>query len=269
MLAERAISATVIFILCLALVLAGGWIYTIGIAGILAIATWEFASMFQKGGYAPARTIITAGTFLYGATCQFNNSLLTLSAFSLLMAVIIVYHIIVYKKHQKTAAIDLSISLAGIVFIAFMGSFLIRLRFLPDGLFWVILCIPPAGISDIGAFFIGNAFGRHKIVPQLSPNKSVEGYLGGVFTSIICGYGIGLLLNLYNPIFTGLKGLIIGAIVGLVCPLGDFAKSMYKRQFSLKNTGSLIPGHGGALDRIDTWLWAGITSYFLILYFFL
>jgi phosphatidate cytidylyltransferase len=269
MLAERTASAVVIFALCLGLVLSGGWIYAIGLAGILSIAAWEFATIAQKGGYAPAKIIFTACTFLYALSCQFDNFRVSLSVFSLSVLVNIIYHIVTYKDHRQTAALDLSISLAGMAFIAFMGGFLVRLRYLPDGLFWVILCILPAGISDVGAYFIGNAFGKHKIIPQLSPNKSWEGYFGGVFTAIVIGYGAGVVLSLYNPLFTGIKGLLIGLIAGMVCPLGDFAKSIYKRQFGLKNTGSLIPGHGGVLDRIDTWLWAGITSYFLITYFFM
>jgi phosphatidate cytidylyltransferase len=159
--------------------------------------------------------------------------------------------------------------LAGVAFIAYIGLFLIKLRFLPDGLFWIIQCILPAGISDVGAFFIGSALGNHKIAPDISPKKSVEGYFGGVLTSALIGFLIGVLFGVFNVNFSGLRGLQIGLVVGIICPLGDFTKSIFKRQFGLKNTGSLIPGHGGVLDRIDTWLIAGVTSYFLILLFFI
>ncbi len=267
MLVKRTISATVLIIICLILVFSGGWIFAIGLAGILSIAAWEFATMFEKGEYAPAKIVMIAGTFLTAVAAKFNDPLLDQAVFSVFILSIIFYHILVYGKHSKTAAFDLAISLAEAAFIAYLGSFLIRIRFLPDGLFWIIISILPAGISDIGAFFIGIGLGKHKIAPDLSPNKTWEGYLGGVFTAVVTGYGAGLALHHFNPAFSGWMGLEIGLITGIFCPLGDLAKSIFKRQFGLKNTGKLIPGHGGVMDRIDTWLWAGIISYFLIQYF--
>ena len=269
MLAKRTGSAIVIILICCVLLFAGGWIYTLGIALVFAAATWEFARLFEKGNFAPAKVLISLGTFLITATGSVDNPLLTQGAIALVVLSIIGYHTITYKNHQDTAAFDLAVSLAGIMFIAFIGLFLVKLRFLPNGLFWVIQCIAPAGISDIGAFLIGSTFGHHKIAPDLSPKKTIEGYLGGVFTAMVFGYGLGTGLAAFNPQFNGMRGLLIGLVVGAICPLGDFAKSIFKRQFNLKNTGNLIPGHGGILDRIDTWLIAGITSYFLVQIFFL
>lgn len=269
MLAKRVISAVIIFIICLILLFSGGWVFTTGIAVILAIAAWEFAGIFEKGGYAPAKILLTVGTFCIALTGKVHPPRITESAFSLILFALIVYHVITYPKHPDTAAIDLAIGLAGLLFIAYLGIFIIRLRFLPDGMFWVIQCIAPAGISDIGAFFIGSALGRHKIARELSPNKTIEGFLGGVLTSAIFGYGFGALLSAFSANFSGSRGLLIGLIVGFICPLGDFAKSIFKRQFGLKNTGTLIPGHGGVLDRIDTWLVAGLSGYYLAVTFFL
>ena len=269
MLAKRTGSAVIITLISLVLLFAGGWVYTIGLSVVFAIAAWEFAGIFEKGGYAPAKISLTLGTFLIAMTGRGDNMLVTQGILALVTLGIIFYHVVTYKNHQDTAAFDLAISLAGIIFIAIIGIFLVKLRFLPDGLFWVIQCIAPAGISDVGAFFIGSVFGRHKIAPELSPKKTIEGYIGGVFTSMLIGYGAGLALAAFNPQFDGTQGLLIGLVVGIICPLGDFAKSIFKRQFGLKNTGNLIPGHGGILDRIDTWLIAGITSYFLVMAFFL
>jgi phosphatidate cytidylyltransferase len=149
------------------------------------------------------------------------------------------------------------------------GSYLVKLRFLPDGLYWLILVVAPAGISDVGAYFAGRLFGRHKLAPMLSPNKTVEGYLGGLLTSTITGYIAGALSGIHNPAFSGSQGLLVGLIIGIICPLGDLGKSVFKRQFNLKHTSNLIPGHGGVLDRVDTWLWAGVVGYYLVFFFFL
>ncbi len=269
MLGKRIVSGLIIIMLALALIVLGGWVFTLGVAAILAMAVWEFACLFETGGYAPAKIILTAGTFVTALCSQFSDHLYAQAAFGLFIQAIAFYHVLAYSQHQQTAGIDLAVSLAGAAFIAFTGQYLIQLRFLPEGLFWLLQCILPAGIGDVGAFFIGSTLGRHKIAPDLSPKKSWEGYFGGVFTSMLLGYGIGLWLSSYSASFSGSRGIWIGLIVGIISPLGDFTKSIFKRQFGLKNTGNLIPGHGGVLDRIDTWLIAGVVSYFMIRFFFI
>jgi phosphatidate cytidylyltransferase len=82
------------------------------------------------------------------------------------------------------------------------------------------------------------------------------------------GYAVGAVAHLSVAHISGMTGLIVGSIVGIFCPLGDLGKSLLKRQFNLKSTSDLIPGHGGVLDRIDTWLWAGVISFYLIRAFF-
>ncbi len=268
MLAERFFSGVVIILVSVVFILVGGWVFALGISALLAVAAWEYASLFLKSGYTPARWTLTIGTFLTSLCASTQNQTLLELAFGLLITAIVACHVITYSKHQSTAGFDLSASLAGVVFITFIGSFLIRLRFRDLGMLWIAQCIIPAGIADVGALLLGSTLGRHKIAPELSPNKTVEGYFGGVFTSVLIGYGLGLYFNGFSPVFSGWNGLLIGLAVGLISPLGDFAKSIFKRQFGLKNTGNLIPGHGGVLDRIDTWLWAGLTGYFIIAFFF-
>lgn len=264
MLVKRTLSGIVIIAIGLALIFAGGWVYAVGLGVILAIAAWEYARLFETGGYAPAKWILTLGTFAIALSGKLLNSLYSEAAFGLVILAILLNAVISYGKHQGSAAFDLSINLGGLVFISYLGIYLAKMRFLPDGMFWLFQCLLPAGLSDVGAFAIGMLFGKHKIAPKLSPNKSIEGYLGGLLTSMLVGFGTGLTLNRYNPTFNGIQGLWLGLIIGAICPLGDFAKSIIKRQFGAKNTGTLIPGHGGVLDRIDTWLIAGIVSYLMI-----
>jgi phosphatidate cytidylyltransferase len=269
MLAKRAASAAAIIIFGLLLVFAGGWVYTIGVAIILIGAASEYTAMFRKGGYFPADYVIIAGTFITALASQDKNPEYFLLAISLFILVVIAWHILTYTKHQQTAGIDLAASLSTIVFIVFLGSYIIRLRFLPDGFYWLLMAIGAAGLSDIGAYLIGSAIGSHKMAPALSPGKTIEGYLGGVLTASVTGYAIGAIAAMTVPHISGFSGLIVGLAVGVFCPLGDLGKSLLKRQFNLKHTSDLIPGHGGILDRVDTWLWAGVISFYLIRAFFL
>jgi phosphatidate cytidylyltransferase len=269
MLAKRAASAVVIIFFGLLLAYAGGWLFIIGASIILSLAVWEYVSMFRRGGYSPALYMVIAGTVIMAFASRFENPEYLMLAVSISILAVIGWHIFTYSSHAQTSGVDLAASLSALIFLAFLGSYVIRLRFLPDGFYWVLIAIAPAGISDIGAFLIGSTIGRHKLAPALSPGKTTEGYLGGVLTAAITGYAVGAISNLSAAHINGMTGLMIGLAVGIFCPLGDLGKSLLKRQFNIKNTSDLIPGHGGVLDRIDTWLWAGVISFYLISAFFL
>lgn len=269
MLAKRAASAVVMLISAFALVFLGGWIFTLGVSLILAVAAWEYGRMFVKGGYYPSLPFMVISNFLLAISSNFQSVDYFLAVFTFSTLIAIAYQVFQYPRHPETSAVDLAAMLSGLVFIGFLGSYLLRLRILPNGLYWLILAVVPAGIADIGAFIAGSLFGSRKLAPELSPNKTIEGYLGGLITSAVIGYAAGAISGLYNPAFTGSMGLLLGIVTGIFCPLGDLGKSLFKRQFNLKNTSNLIPGHGGVLDRVDTWLWAGIIGYYLINLFFI
>jgi phosphatidate cytidylyltransferase len=265
MLVKRTISAVVIIIFCALMVWAGGWVFTVGLGLILASAAWEYAHMFTQGGYAPAKRPLMAAAFLIAVVAHLQDPYLALGAFGLAFMLISAFHVLTYPAHTRTAGLDLAISLGGLVFIAFPGIAIAGLRQLPDGMYWTLIVLAPAGISDIGAFLAGSAFGRIKISPQLSPKKTLEGYFGGILSAILTGWAMAALAAGSGASISAWHGALIGALVGVFCPLGDLAKSLFKRQFDLKDTGDLIPGHGGMLDRIDTALWAGMIGYHMII----
>ena len=269
MLAKRTISAVVIIIFCALMVWAGGWLFTVGLGFILATAAWEYADMFRRGGYSPAVRLLMTGTFIVTLSTHSPDPRFFTCVFGLAFMLISAYHVLAYPSHQRTAGIDLAISLGGLLFIAFPGSAIANLRLLPDGMYWTLIALAPAGLSDIGAFLVGSAIGRTKMTPLLSPKKTAEGYVSGVLIALLTGWGAGSLAAANTAGISAWHGILIGGLVGLICPLGDLAKSLFKRQFNLKDTGDLIPGHGGMLDRIDTALWAGMISYFLVIAFIL
>ena len=146
------------------------------------------------------------------------------------------------------------------------------LRNLGDGEWWILVVLPAVWLADSGAYFIGSKFGRSKMTPRLSPNKSWEGYFGGITFAVI---GTPLLVQWYyqlglNPDgeITIVRAAVIGILMGIVPTLGDLGESMIKRQMGKKDSGTLLPGHGGIFDRIDSWLWAAPFGYFAILWLF-
>ncbi|MCD6355754.1 MAG: phosphatidate cytidylyltransferase [Anaerolineaceae bacterium] len=269
MVVKRILSAVIIAIIGFFLIFSGGWIYSTGIALILASASWEFIHMFTFGDFHPNAWIPALGTFLIILFSSLNNSNTPSLFYVLIIFAILIRSLLIYQTHKKTAAIDLVIELASMVFITFLGSYLIKIRFLPNGLMWIMISILPACAGDIGAYVIGTLFGKHQLSPHLSPHKTIEGYISGFATALITGYGLGLILNTHLIGIPAVSSMIIGGVIGLFSPLGDLSKSIFKRQFNLENTSNLIPGHGGILDRIDSWLWAGPIAYYLIFFLFL
>jgi phosphatidate cytidylyltransferase len=125
-------------------------------------------------------------------------------------------------------------------------------------------------IADSGAYFVGRAWGRRKLAPTLSPGKTWEGYLAGIVTGGLLTW---LLATLWPKVagvqttLSGTHGLILGVVVAVVAPLGDLAVSMIKRSVDVKDSSSIIPGHGGALDRVDSVLWAAVIGYYYVIWF--
>lgn len=172
---------------------------------------------------------------------------------------------------QGSPVADWALTVTGGLYLGVCGSCLIGLRSLrPDGLWWTLIVVPAILLADSGAYCIGRAWGRHQLAPSLSPGKTWEGYIGGV---IIGSVMTALLASLWHrqagagTAISSTHGLILGLLISVFAPLGDLAISMIKRQMGAKDSGHIIPGHGGALDRVDSVLWAAVIGYYYIQWF--
>jgi phosphatidate cytidylyltransferase len=143
------------------------------------------------------------------------------------------------------------LAVLGAVYPGLLLSALVPLRQLPQGFWWVFLALTVTWANDTGAYFAGRGFGRHKLYPRISPSKTWEGALGGSLASVV-GACIVQQLCLHNLPLAG--AVLIGAGAAVLGPAGDLSESMLKRAFGAKDSGRLLPGHGGLLDRIDALL---------------
>lgn len=141
--------------------------------------------------------------------------------------------------------------LAGLV-IPYLLSALIRILAMKIGRYMILVPFVVAFASDAGAYFVGMRFGKHKLAPVVSPNKTIEGLLGGVVAAMVCMLLYGLVLHLLDFRVNFLLALLYGLVGSLAGVFGDLCFSAIKRQTGIKDYGNLIPGHGGVLDRFDS-----------------
>ncbi|MBI4411856.1 MAG: phosphatidate cytidylyltransferase [Deltaproteobacteria bacterium] len=152
----------------------------------------------------------------------------------------------------------------GIMYTSVLFSFWGKVRGLEEWRFWVFLWLSGTFFSDIGGYIFGHWLGRHKLAPNLSPGKTIEGLIGGVLFTVVAGFSVRFL---FFPSYPAGLLVTICVLMALVGPLGDLSESLIKRGFSVKDSGKLIPGHGGLLDRVDALLFTGPVVYYFAKYF--
>jgi phosphatidate cytidylyltransferase len=261
----RLIVASILVLLVMAFVILGGWPYAIFITIFLALAGWEYWRIFRISDYSPSLFLMIVGILsLVGMRYffQFQHLDIWLTAMILLSMTFAVFQ---QTQNVPKAGFNFAITASGILYVGWLGSYAISLRALPLGLIWTLLVIFSAAMSDTGGYLFGSLWGQHKIAPSLSPQKSWEGYFGGVLVAALSTWGAALVCARFFPTLNPLHGLILGAVLAILTPLGDFAESMLKRSFNIKDTSHILPGHGGILDRIDSSLWAIPIGFYIIL----
>ena len=166
-----------------------------------------------------------------------------------------------WKNNVGSILVNVSITMSGVMYVAWLFSFIFKILYFPgvDGRNFVYYYVLTAKANDIFAYIIGSTIGRHKLMPRISPKKTIEGALGGLAGSLVTGIVASGLLKLYFPVQ---HIIILGLVIGFFSQIGDLAESMLKRDAGVKDSGSLLPGMGGVLDLIDSLLFSAPIMYF-------
>jgi phosphatidate cytidylyltransferase len=251
---RRALSSAIMLPTVLLVVWQGGWWFFFALAAVLGMATWEYVRMLSRAGYQP--TLVFALGLVGIILADLVLDLDTLRpAVAILLLASMSWHIL--GSRSLTRVEDWLLSLGGALYIGWIGSYFYLVRALPRGAYRLFVALAITILSDMGGYFVGQAWGKHRLAPKISPGKTWEGLLGGIVAALVSG-----------PILSGLGGMgwghgaILGLLLSTLTPLGDLGVSMIKRQTGAKDTGNLIPGHGGVLDRIDSHLVAAFISYY-------
>lgn len=163
------------------------------------------------------------------------------------------------RKNNVDALIGIALTLFGILYVSWFLSFILKIRFLEDGQRWVAYLICVTKSTDIGAYLVGSAIGRHPLIPHVSPKKSVEGLIGGLALAAVVSVVWG---NFLPHTFSLPHLIVLGILLGIIGQIGDLSESLMKRFCGAKDSGKLLPGMGGALDLIDSVLFTAPIFYF-------
>lgn len=248
----RIISALIgVPVLLLLLLVAPEIVATVVYGVLLAIGSYEF--LYRTGLVRRVRMVV------YSAIAAFMLSIWSYygGITSFLMLGLIVYFMLLYSEvmmdHVKVSIEEVGLCVLGGFLIPYLLSALIRILVSSDGRYFILVPFTLAFLSDAGAYFVGIRFGKHKLAPVVSPNKTVEGVLGGLGFSLVGMLIYALVLKFALKFRVNFGAAVLYAILSsAVGTMGDLCFSVVKRQTGIKDYGNLIPGHGGFLDRFDS-----------------
>lgn len=274
----RIISAVAALILLAVIMFLGREALGVAVFLIALIGIHEFYGAMESGGYKPIKPVgyISCLSLLYLCFRDLINAggaafgFITFQGLSLTMFLVIVaVFCVMIFKFEKYKIADIAVSIMGIIYVVFLFSFVILVRNMGGrGDLYIWLVFAGAWAPDTCAYFTGVAFGRTKILPVVSPKKSLEGSIGGVLGCVAVMTALGAYLNtigIYRadgiPVY---HYIILGLLCGIISQIGDWSASAVKRQVGIKDYGSLMPGHGGVLDRFDSILFVAPVVYFYL-----
>ena len=260
----RLISGIVLVAIALLTILSGGYVllFTLACVSVIGMNELYRAMKVHEDKFTLLEIAGYAGAALYYLAAAMNFEKYGNMAIIGTLILIMFVYVFSYPKFHADQVMS---AYFGFVYVAVMLSFIMLTRNLPDGKFLVWLIFLCSWGCDTCAYCVGVLIGKHKMAPILSPKKSIEGAVGGVLGAALLGALYAWAISRYNPnsAHTPMIYAIICAVGALVSMVGDLAASAIKRQQNIKDYGTLIPGHGGILDRFDSVIFTAPIIYFL------
>lgn len=248
---QRIVTGAIAGAAFVALLVWGGYAYA-GLILLMALIGYrEFAKMIGMTAFPVTSLLGLLGTLgLVFPWSELNVSYEKLGGSVIWLALFGLLAVTVFTKNR--VPIDQAALLfLGIVYIGFGFHYMIMTRLPEHGLYWTLFIFVCIWMTDSGAYFVGSKLGKHPLWPAISPKKSVEGAVGGIVAAVVAA----VLFAVFAPDRVGvLHAVGLGVAIGIVGQLGDLMQSAYKRVKGIKDTGAILPGHGGILDRTDSWL---------------
>lgn len=266
---RRVLTATLGMVAVIAFSLVGGIGFLLVMNFVIGLGLFEFYRMMEAKGIKPYKTVgIAAGLgvswYVYFQGGVFSSLFITL----VLVGVMVLE---LFRRDGELAVFHISTTILGVFYVAWLGSHIILLRQLGEtaeggdvGWSYVILAFVLVWATDSGAYFVGKVFGRRKLAPRISPNKSVEGAIGGIGAGLVAA-----IVSRYTfaPYLSLASSVMLGLVAPVMAILGDLVESLMKRDMKIKDTSRALPGHGGMLDRFDSTLFVAPLVYYYLRFF--
>ena len=228
------------------------------------ISIYALCEMYSAVGISKKTTVYVL-SILFSAIffiVEFKSIAPFLFAYVILLLILVVFN------HQNIKITDISTALFMLFYIVFAMAHIIMVRKAPFGNINIILIFLGAFATDTFAYFVGVTMGKHKLCPEISPKKTIEGAVGGLLGGVVCFLIMGYIVDAtLNADVNYLHLIILGLICSILSELGDLAASIIKRQYGIKDFGKILPGHGGVMDRLDSIIFIAPLIYYYIKYF--
>lgn len=271
--AKRVLTGTVVGLTALWCLLNGGIALLILVSVFVYLGSKEYVQILENKGFYPSLKVILASDVILATLSYFNR--FDLIAMALTLCSIVAFMWVLFKGRQPYIA-NVSTTILGFVYGGWLPLHLILLRGLNaenpqgflklnvqnDGLGYVIFLFVVILLTDTGCYYFGKKFGKHKLSPVISPKKTIEGSIGGAICAIIGALVVGYFIHLGF-----FHSLILGILCTIFAQIGDLCESLIKRDAGVKDSGDLLPGHGGFLDRTDSYVFTIPVMFYYLKYF--
>ena len=260
MLRARLATAAVAIPTLLALIfLAPPWGWALVVVGITALALVEYAGLAFPDRLGVRAVAIALGLPVIAGALALPRPGPPLAAALCLLVAGALGYVVLARQDLERGLTDAGLLTIGVLYTTLFLPHFYWLHRLPEGPAWVTFVIAIAMAGDSGGYFVGHAVGRHKLIPHVSPGKTVEGALGIILCALLAGAASKLILLSGH---SWAEMMTLSFVMGVIGQVGDLSKSVMKRTFGVKDSGSIFPGHGGVLDRIDSLLFPVALLYY-------
>ena len=261
---KRIVSSTLILLLVAIIIFYfPNWVFSILASAMIGVALFEFLKMAERRGVFVYKYFTIILGMLIPLIVYFQmgtEGYFTLEPFFIVITCLFLFVLQFTRRDSSEALVSIAVTVFGLLYIAWLFSFLIKLKFMPHGSLLVAFLVLVTKMGDVGAYFVGGLTGKHNLIPRISPHKTVEGTIGGLLFSVASALGS----KAYLPGFHYAHLFILGLLLGILAQVGDLAESLLKRACEVKDSGSNISGFGGILDLIDSLIFTAPIFYFYI-----
>ncbi|MEW5821677.1 MAG: phosphatidate cytidylyltransferase [Cyanobacteriota bacterium] len=261
-------TATIFIAILVAACIAGGWFWTLFLGILIFVGADEYIKLLNAKDINPSRVLIFLFSLIFLLLAHFNLPQYFIHVIIFAFILTFIWFLFTGKLPSSS---DIFSTVFGILYAGLMPVGFSLIRHIDKGAAHIGILEPGAGFLlltllcicavDIGAYYIGRKFGKNLLSPKISPKKTVEGSIGGAISGILLAVIIGTFINI-----SIVHSIILGIIIVAIAQLGDLCESLLKRDVGVKDSGDCVPGHGGVLDRADSYIMTASASYYYINY---